>query len=135
MTMSDRPADEWWREATRPRLQRFLSVSNHDDFGTMSSARQSLDEEMAAIEAVLKAVRSLRNSLASIHKLPIELIVRCFGWLVDMEPPTRHKVIEEPPSTLGWIKVMSSYCSIILPRSRISEILVSSSNFCDVTRC
>ncbi|EIM80116.1 uncharacterized protein STEHIDRAFT_163000 [Stereum hirsutum FP-91666 SS1] len=109
--MSGRPADEWWREASRQRLQQLLSVSNHDDFGTMSSARQSLDEDMSAIRAVFRAVRSHRNSLASIHKLPIELIVRCFGWLVDMEPPTRHKVINEPPSTLGWIKV-SHVCAL-----------------------
>lgn len=117
------PEESWWRQTVRQRLQPFLSISPRDDINAIQSSRLALAHEIAAAEAALRLAKTYQNSLADIHRLPVEIIARCFRWLVVIDPPRRNVDEDEGSefsedevhnqSTIGWMKVMpwSSPCS------------------------
>lgn len=111
--------DGWWRRVVLQQLRHLSCVSNQDDTATISRAHQSLSKELATDNTVSVYIKPQSNS---IHRLPPELIVRCFRWLVDLEPPARSEWIpcynknknHRTKATLGWLKVRYSVAKHIL---------------------
>lgn len=99
-----------------PRVLPFRDVSLENDKSTVDHTIDALDEELSALMQLTSAISAHRNRLASVHKLPAELLVRCFWWLSLIEPP---KVTLQKPRGLdsledyqlprqrdiGWMKV------------------------------
>lgn len=77
------------------------------------------------MELATCTMKTHRNTLVAINKLPAELLARCFRWLVDLEPPAgvagssntvdwdfdKEEYDEQlhPASALGWMKVISAF--------------------------
>ncbi|EIM87196.1 uncharacterized protein STEHIDRAFT_138989 [Stereum hirsutum FP-91666 SS1] len=107
-------AEDWWPAIAHPRTLPFHDVSLDSDKLTVSHTIEALDEEILALRQLTSAISARRNRLAGIHKLPAELLERCFWWLSLMNPP--EATVQKPP---GWSLVEPTWISYSeLPRQR-----------------
>lgn len=86
-------------------------------------ACRRLEDELVALRSIVQSIQFQKNTFASIHRLPPEIIIQCFWFVLHLEPPTfrdseedipRKSWIGSPKSTnlklreIGWIKVRES---------------------------
>lgn len=81
----------------RSRIFPFVDVTVDSDKKAVSHTLDALDEEIIALKQLTSAISVRRNKLASVHKLPVELLARCFKWLSLIDPP--DVTVQKPP---GW---------------------------------
>lgn len=90
-------AEDWWPAIAHPRTLPFRDVSVDSDKKTVNHTIDALDEEILALRQLTSAISARRNRLVGIHKLPAELLARCFWWLSLINPP--ETTVQKPP---GW---------------------------------
>lgn len=109
-------SNDFWNTNTDFLLSKYSGISARD--ADAYNAMKALDKEVAAMSRAMNRIKSLRNSLNPFHRLPPEIISRCFHILAEMEPPTYKKDTKTRPTgnarqkyvaSIGWIKVSILY--------------------------
>ncbi|KAI0317172.1 hypothetical protein OF83DRAFT_1059094, partial [Amylostereum chailletii] len=62
--------------------------------------RRILDREIASVEGALSALKSRKNALSIVYKVPPELLTHIFKLLARISPPVSPEC-----GRLGWINV------------------------------
>lgn len=107
-------SNNFWNANTDSLLSKYSGISAGD--ADAYNAMEALDNEVVAMSRAMSRINSLRNSLNPFHRLPPEIISRCFHILASMEPPMYKEVVStrircrghvhlECVISLGWIKV------------------------------
>ncbi|TFY83763.1 hypothetical protein EWM64_g236 [Hericium alpestre] len=90
----------FWSTFVLPRLIRIEGISSRDETGVIMRARQTLDDELAAMHLVMCFLRTRRNALSAVSALPAEVLARIFEFYAALQPPASD---DERP--LGWIEL------------------------------
>lgn len=106
-------SNNFWNTNTASLLSKYSGISAGD--ADAYNAMKALDNEVAAMSREMSRINSLRNSLVPFHRLPTEIISRCFHILAEMEPPMYNEDVSTRcrphvcEASLGWIKVSIVY--------------------------
>ncbi|KAI0322285.1 hypothetical protein OF83DRAFT_855473 [Amylostereum chailletii] len=98
------PVQEYWSSALRPRLALTASVAPLSSAETINNARQTVEEDLEAVQHLLCALKSRKNAFSPISSLPPEILAYVFQ--IHMENPRwyyHRSGSHNPP--LEWIVV------------------------------
>ncbi|TFY75480.1 hypothetical protein EWM64_g8532 [Hericium alpestre] len=107
---------KFWLTAGRSRLVHLDGVTIRSDASTVKDARQTLDNEMDAINVLLSSMGERRNALSPISCLHVEILSRIFMILSEEDRPSlsdvhwriggnRKKEDSGGNLDMGWLKI------------------------------
>ncbi|TFY80932.1 hypothetical protein EWM64_g3078, partial [Hericium alpestre] len=95
-------AQDFWSASIQPRVSQIQHIACAKYLA--ADARRTLDDELRAMHLAMCSLRSCRNTLAPISRLPAEVLARVFQFYADVDPPGSHN--DCPGQWMGWVHVM-----------------------------
>ncbi|TFY69661.1 hypothetical protein EVG20_g3049 [Dentipellis fragilis] len=99
---------ETWLSLSRTRLETLSTISASSDPESIERARAFLEREIQDVYSAAAALRSRRNMIPRINRLPPEVLAQVFAWLQVDDPlqfnSSRHHQLDMRQRNIGWVR-------------------------------
>ncbi|KAA1475879.1 hypothetical protein DENSPDRAFT_842755 [Dentipellis sp. KUC8613] len=105
--MSTTPLSNFWQFYLRNTMHRaaIADVTASSSWETIHKAQAQLDAEDEAVKNVMLALRARRNAISVVSRLPVDVLLYIFTFLVDEDPPIVNAYHTNLKPLFGWINV------------------------------
>ncbi|KAA1474485.1 hypothetical protein DENSPDRAFT_332310 [Dentipellis sp. KUC8613] len=107
--LSSLPSSEAWSFLTRSKLVSISKVSSRSDPQSISKAQNVLNCEINDALKAIRSVKTLRNSLLPIHRLPPDILFKIFYIIATQKYAHIHITAESGKTSPRYCKPMDIY--------------------------
>ncbi|TFY50643.1 hypothetical protein EVG20_g11405 [Dentipellis fragilis] len=105
--VQDTKNSAFWQSYVHDTLRTTAGTTARSPREAIAKAQAHLDAEEKAMKGAIRALRAHRNSISIISRLPMDVLLCIFAFVVNDDPPAMSALdrLREGPQRLGWIRV------------------------------